>query len=193
MRTFLLVVGALGLWITPLYAADVGVGGKKLIIQDKLLISSRARVVFVSTYNSPVTKGTGTDPGDIDAQFDVSYVDDPASGSLVIPAGANWLVNNARIAKYVNKEAPLGSGTKIAIIKPDGKLKLSAKSLGDTPIDILGAGSPGPGGVLTVFTVTNGAETNRHCTLFTSCIYKSLFGGMGAQLTCRNGTAAGCP
>jgi len=193
MRMLLVVVGALWLSAAPLYAADIGVEGKKLVIQDTLAHAGDAQVVFVSRYHAPVAKGSGTDVSAIDAQFEIAYVNGLTSGSFVMPSGGNWLVNIARIAKYVNKPAPLGGGVRVGLIKPDGKLKLTGKSLGDSPIDILGAGDPGPSGVLTVFTVNNGGETNRHCTLFVGCVYALISQGTGAQLTCRNGTAAACP
>lgn len=84
-------------------------------------------------------------------------------------------LDNTRIAVYVNETAPTGGGTKVAKIKPDGKIVFVAKSVGDTPIDIVGA------------------ETNRHCTLFTGCKYRQVFDGTGAKIACRSGAAAACP
>jgi hypothetical protein len=187
------VAGVILFCAAPVRAADIGVEGKKLLIKDSLVINGKAKFIYKTKYHSPVDKGTGTDPAAIDAQMDVSYVASSTSGSFLMPQGANWLVNNTRIAKYGSSTAPMGGGAKVAVIKPNGKILFVGKSLGDSPIDILSAGAPGPGGVLTVFTVNNDGETNRHCTLFTTCIYRLLYAGDGAKLSCANGTAAACP
>jgi hypothetical protein len=44
-----------------------------------------------------------------------------------------------------------------------------------------------------VFRVTNGAEINRHCSHFSSCVYTVLGGGTGAKLVCRPGAPVACP
>jgi hypothetical protein len=193
MRNVLLVIGVLSLGIVPTYAADIGVEAKKLVIVDHLLTDSRVKVTYLSRQKSDVTKGTGTDVNAIDAQVDVSYVNGATSGTFLMPAGAGWIVNIARIARYVNPVAPVGGATQLGQIKPGGKLKLIAQSAGDTPIDILGAGAPGPSGVRVVFTVNNGAETNRHCALFTECAYVLSNLGMEAEMDCRNGLPTPCP
>jgi hypothetical protein len=194
MRTLLFVSGALWLWAAPLQAADIGIQGRKLEIVDEMVSDSDAHFDYRSRYHSPVSKGSGTDVMAISAQFDVSYVNGATSGSFVMPAGGiGWIVNKTRVAKYVNPQSPIGGGTRVGLIKPGGRLSMTARSLGDVPIDILGAGHPGPSGVLTVFTVTNGIETNRHCTLFTECNWFLRFQNTGAELDCRNGTAAACP
>jgi hypothetical protein len=192
MRTPLLVIGVLVLWAAPTLAADVGVEAKKLIIQDTLDDADEAKLVYRSRDHSPISKGTGLDPALISAQFDVSYVNGATTGTFFMPAGANWFVNNERFGKYVNTQAPIGGGTKVGLIKVDGKLKVSGKGRGDVPMDIIGAGDPGPSGVLTVFTVDNAGEINRHCTLFTGCVYR-LIHTTKAKVVCRNGTAAACP
>ena len=42
------------------------------------------------------------------------------------------------------------------------------------PIDVFGGGAPPTGGVDTVYAVTNGAATTRHCTNFprSTCAYR---------------------
>jgi hypothetical protein len=169
------------------HAADVSVVGKKLVIVDKVTLASKAKAVFVCK-DPGVTKGTGTDPAQISAELDVSY--DSASGSFLAPQGSNWIINKSTVAKYVNKPAPTGGATKVAAIKPGKLLKLVAKSLGDTPIDISAAPS---GDVLAVFTVTNGAETDRHCTAFQNCTHRAIAAGTGWKLVCKVAGPAACP
>ena len=168
-------------------AADISIAGRKLVIQDKVAASGKAKATFVAK-DPAITKGAGTDATQISAQLDVSY--DAANGTFLAPQGAGWLSNTASVAKYRNRTAPTGGSTKSAQIRPAKMLKLSAKSLGDTPIDI---SAPPSAGVLAVYTVTNGAETNRHCTSFTLCTHKLLAGGTGYKLTCKEGVPAACP
>jgi hypothetical protein len=168
-------------------AADIPITGLKLVIVDKLNVAGKAKAVFVAKHPG-VTKGSGTDETQISAEIDVSY--DSASGVFLAPQGSQWLANKSTVAKYVNKAAPTGGATKVALIKPGKLLKLVAKSLGDTPIDISTAPS---GGVLVVYEVTNGAETNRHCTSFPICSHKQIAGNTGYKLVCKIGDLAACP
>jgi hypothetical protein len=178
----------------PVLAANMGVVPKKLIVVDKLTAATKAKVVFVAK-DTGVTKGAGEDVDQISVQFDVAYGNGSAAGAFTLPAGASvdkspgWVVNKDRVAKYVNKLAPGGpTEAKVAVIKPTKLLKLVGKSLGDTPLDILGAGDPGASGVQTAYCVTNGGEEHCHCSAFTDCVYKSIAGGTGAKLVCKGGT-----
>ena len=172
----------------PAMAADIGVVGLKLIILDKLAAASKAKMVFV-TKDAAVTKGSGTDAADIDAQLDISGT--TGSGSFVMPQGANWLVNKSTVAKYVNKPAPTGGAVKVSVVKPGKLVKVVGKSLGDNPVDI---SAPPAGSVLVVHTINNGAESNRHCTNFNGCVHKIIAGGGNFKLICKgNSTAATCP
>jgi len=202
-RTEHIVVGVLCglLAVGSAWATDIPVAGRKLIITDKMMLASRAKVVYVAL-DGGVTKGTGIDPATIDAAFEVRYAGTSVAGAFVLPAGANdgsdgWKANKSSVAKYINKLAPTAGPTdaKVSVIKPGRLLKIVGKSLGDTPIDILGGGIPPAGGVDTVYTVTNGTETNRHCTNFpqSTCAYKLIAAGTGAKLVCRNGAGSACP
>jgi hypothetical protein len=168
-------------------AADISIAGRKLVIVDKLNATGRAKVVFVATHPG-VTKGSGTNQAQISVQLDLSY--DSASGAFLGPQGSGWLTNKDTIAKYVNREAPTGGATRIALVRPGKLLKLVAPSLGDTPIDVSSAPS---GSVLAVYSVTNGAEVNRHCTSFPVCAHKSIAAGTGYKLVCKVGDVAACP
>jgi hypothetical protein len=76
------------------------------------------------------------------------------------------------------------------VIKPGKLVKLVGKGLGDTMLDIFGAGDPG-GPVHTAYCVTNGGTVVCHCSSFGACIYKSIGAGSGAKLVCKGGTADG--
>ena len=168
-------------------AVDVPVTPLKLIIVDKLVASSSAKAVFV-VKDAAVTKGSAT--GTISSQLDISY--DAEDGSFVNPAGARWLVNKDTVAKYVNKDAPVGGSTKVSVIKPTKLIKNVGKSLGDIPIDI----STAPvGDVHAVYTVNN-SGVFRHCGKFTgsTCAHKSIAGATGWKLVCKgNGSTDTCP
>jgi YVTN family beta-propeller protein/cysteine-rich repeat protein len=182
-------------------ATRVGVTATKLIVVDKTAIAGSAKFVFVAKDQSgAITKGAGTTVGDIAVELDVAYTDGSATGAFVIPAGASdgtagWLVNKETVAKYVNRSAPGGpTETKVAVIKPGKLVKLVGKGLGDTPLDILGAGEPtaqAAGEVVTAYRVTNGGEETCHCSAFAECAYKSIAAGTGAKLVCKGGVPDG--
>jgi hypothetical protein len=173
--------------------SNIGVTPKKLIVLDKPS-ASRQKIVFVSKdLTAGITKGTGTNPAQISAQFDVRYADDAAAGTVELPAGASngtdgWKANNANVAKYVNTAAPGGpTSAKVGVIKPSKLLKLTAKALGAPPLDIVGAGAPS-GSVYTAYCVTNGGDHLCHCSELTGCTYTPL-PASGAKLVCRVGVA----
>jgi hypothetical protein len=177
------------------------VSGKKLIVVDRRALGSRAKVVYVSKDRSigAIDKGPGTDAGAIEASFDMAYVNGATSGTFNVPVGANdgtsgWVVNKASVARFVNRPAPSGpTGAKAAVINPGKLLKIVGKSLGDDPIDVLGAGHPGGAGITTVYTVTNDGFVRRHCTSFTACDHKPIAAGTGAKLVCKPGVPTVCP
>jgi hypothetical protein len=186
---------------TPCPTIDAGVAATKLIVVDKLTAAGKAKTVFVSKDQANgITKGTGTDVGGIHVDFTFGYDGASVAGAFTLPTGASdgtsgWLVNKSTVAKYVNKSAPAGpTGAKVGVIKPGKLLKLVGKTLGDTAIDVFGAGPPA-GDVLTVYAVTNGADTFRHCSRFTSgtCTHKLIAGDTGAKLVCKGGVPATCP
>jgi len=181
-------------------AVDIGVIPTKLIAVDKLAAAGKAKIVFVSKdQEAGITKGCGTDVDQIGAEFDMVYANGSAAGAFTLPMGASdgtagWLTNKEAVAKYVNKDAPVGpTQAKVAVVKPGKLLKLVGQGLGDTPLDIFTAGDPGAGGVETAYCVTNGAEEFCHCSAFDPCVFKVIAGGTGAKLVCKTGTAdPGC-
>ena len=170
-------------------AADIPITGLKLIIVDKIASTGIAKVVYVAK-DGAVSKGTGTNVATVSSQVDISF--DAEDGSFVNPSGANWLVNKDTVAKYVNKNAPTGGGTKVSVVKPGKLLKNVGKNLGDNPIDISSAPT---GPVDVVYTVNNGGVF-RHCTAFDgpTCSHKSIAAGTGWKLTCKgNASPVACP
>ena len=70
-------------------ATDVGVAARKLIVIDKTVLASSAKVVYVAKDKAAgITKGAATDAADISAQLDFAYVGGGASGSFAVPTGA---------------------------------------------------------------------------------------------------------
>jgi hypothetical protein len=175
---------------------QVGVSAKKLVVVDKLAAAGKAKLVYVANNDGGITKGTGTDVDAISAQLTVAYADGSTMGAFVLPAGASdgtsgWKVNKDTVAKYVNKTAPDGpTQAKAGVVKPGKLLKLVGKGLGDTPIDIFGAGAPTmqpSGQVVTSYCMVNGGEATCHCTTFAECSYKLIAADTGAKLVCKNG------
>ena len=92
-------------------AADVPIVGLKLIVIDKGG-SGAAKTVFVAK-DVAITKGTGTDPTQIEATFEVAY--DSASGAFLMPQGGTWIGNKATVAKYANRTAPTDGVGRVSI------------------------------------------------------------------------------
>jgi hypothetical protein len=189
--------------VTP---TDVGIGAKKLIVISRPAKGKGKTVFTVSGSDAAlVTKGSGTDADKIAAHLKVFYIGASAEAVAELSVGQGvleqgdrrgWKSNSTKLARYLNRDAPDSPGdTKKTLIKPGKKLKLVAKSEGDVPLDLLGAGPPTVGGVVTVYTVINDGEMIRHCTRFpsSSCTYKELSDGAAAKLLCRNGAGAACP
>jgi hypothetical protein len=161
-------------------AADIGVTGLKLIVLDKLAAASKAKAVFV-VKDPGIDKGTGTDAATISGNMRVTY--DSSAGQWDMPSGAGWLVNKSSVAKYVNKQAPTGGNVKVSVIKPGTLFKVVGKGLGDGPV--LDISSAPTGSVLVAANVTNGAESNSHCTSFNACVHKVIAGGGNFKLICK--------
>ena len=171
------------------WAVDVPITATKLIVVDKLASSFRAKAVFVSR-DPAITKGTGTDPLQISAQLDVAY--DATRGAFDMPPFdrapvGEWAANDAAVAKYLFPIAPTDGAVRIGVIKPGVALKMTAKSLGDVPIDLSAAPS---GSVYTSVRIANGGEQFRLCTEFPECTHQPIAAGTGYKLVCR-GNAVG--
>jgi cysteine-rich repeat protein len=172
-------------------AADIGVPPTKLIVVDKTIASGTAKAVFVAK-DPNIDKGSGTDTATISGQLQMKYdngVNAPITGAFQAPSGGNWLVNKTTVAKYVDKDAPTGGGTKVSVIKPGNLVKLVGKNTGDQPLDIVSQAGAPSGDAATAYTVNNGDTSNTFCSISTGCAWKAIAGGTGAKLVCKGGTA----
>jgi hypothetical protein len=161
---------------------------KKLVIVDTLATSGKAKVVFLAK-DGGISKGSGTDPSGIGVALTIAYGNGLTAGNFVEPQGdAGWIANGPTVAKFVNPTAPAGaSGAKVTVVKPGKLAKLVGSSLGDSPLDLIGAGDPA-GPVRTAYCVTNAGEQVCFCSVLTDCTYKSIAAGTGAKLVCRTGS-----
>ncbi len=182
-RLFAVLVLLLGTAVA--FAADVPIAGLKLIVIDTGG-NGTAKTVFVAK-DVAITKGTSTDPTQIEATFEIAY--DSASGAYRMPQGGKWTGNKPTAAKYANRTAPTDGVVKAGLIKPGSLLKLVGKGLGDTPLDI---SNPPGGDVYVAATIVNGGETTRLCTRFSGCVHKRIAGGSGYKLLCK-GNSSGDP
>jgi hypothetical protein len=169
------------------HAADIPIAALKLIVIDKMVVASTAKLTFVAK-DVAIDKGPGTNAANIDARLDVAF--DATAGSFVSPSGPEWIVNKSTVAKFVNVAAPGGSSpAKVHLVKPAKLIKVVGRSLGTPALDI---SSPPSGPVYIVQTVTNDGVTNRHCTQFNTCVHKVIAGGTGFKLVCK-GSSVGDP
>jgi len=107
---------------------------------------------------------------------------DVVRGTFAMPQGTNWRANSSGVAKYVNQLAPTGGSVRLGLIAPASRVKVVAKSLGETPLDISSAPI---GSIYVVETIVNGGEETRLCTRFEGCVRKVVAGGTGSKLLCK--------
>lgn len=174
----LIVVGS---WSARAADGDAAIAGTRLVVRD----GSSPKVEYRSTDRfGGITKGDGTDPGTISAEFFFTQAGNGGFG-LTVPDGtfdgsSGWKKNDTRGAEYRNAVAPAGaSPVRRASIKPDRRLQLSARGVGGFAF----GGNETP--VYTGYCVTNAGETFCHCSAFTDCTFDQS--GDGTMLRCRRG------
>src|SRR5262245_17481376 len=173
-------------WAPVVRATDVPIAGRKLVVVDTTALSGTGKAVFVAK-DAAVAKGTATDPGHIEATLHVAY--DAVNGAFAMPQGGHWLANSSTIAKYVNTTAPAGGAVKVSVVKTGSLVKVTAKSVGDTPLDVSTApNSP----VYVAYTIVNDGEETRLCAQFAGCVLRTFAGGSGYKLICK-GHSTGDP
>lgn len=192
----LALVGTLGLGSVA-RAENVGIQARRLDVIDKMAFSNRAAVRFLAI-DPGIQMGTGATVGNIGAIVDVTIMAPQhplISGAFSILPGfsgrAGWQVNNARVAKFVNPDAPEGSTqVRVFTIQQNHLLKVAAKGLGDLPLN-LSRLAYGPFDVQVRVVVYDDDETTTHCTLFdeTVCRRPFIAAGTGVKLECRDGRA----
>ncbi|HYC54392.1 MAG TPA: hypothetical protein VEL28_05595 [Candidatus Binatia bacterium] len=172
LRTLTVPFLVVALLCSAVHAADVPVVPTKLIV----ITSSGESKVVLLVKDPAVAKGPGT-TADISAEVHIGY--GGTTGVFSMPQGERWR-NQDDKASYRNTDAPAGGSVKKHAIKVGKSLKLTAMSLGDTPLDI-SAASHLPVTVAEV--VENGGVTTRLCGQFSSCTHKTT--GAGSKLVCK--------
>jgi hypothetical protein len=179
---------------------DVGVdaAGSFLVVWGSNAPGTEHDGIFARLFD-----GAGTAAGD---EFAISagsgsypVTDGGAAGEFVVAWHHSVPPDSAILARRFGPALQVGVGAKklivvdkVAVIKPGKLLKLVGKGLGDTAIDILGAGEPSTqpvGAVVTAYCVDNGADTICHCSAFPACSYQLMAADTGAKLVCKNGVA----
>jgi len=201
MRIQRLMTLAMVVALAPLTAPaiDCGAPGKAKIF-DRLALAGKARVQYRSGRADCVQKGPAGALSQLSGTYEIFYVDNPGSvrGAFVMPQP--FLVNKADKAKYVNRDAPLGPGAvKVAGMKFQKLARVSARGLGDSQqLNVL-SGPPGPGGILSIFSIDNDADgqTYRVCTRWSEGLgsvlkYESVDGGLGVKLFLKGGVSSAC-
>lgn len=182
---------------TTTIPVDVPVTKSKLTILDMVAESGKAKITYVA--NGPAAaKGTTGDATRISARLQYQIAAIGAWGEAAMPQGPGWIANSAKVAKYVNRNAPTDGAVQAAIVKPGKALKVVLKDLGDpgSRIDVYQGGAlTTPVDVAIQFTVVDGGETIQRCGTFTGCVRSLIAGGKGAKVVCKSVAPApsGCP
>ena len=191
LRATLCAALAVALAGSSVFAADIALPGRRLVIVDRNGGTGKDKVVFAAWGRDlGITKGAGTDLGDISAALDVAYGDGATAGRFILPAGAfdglaGWRNSKRLGTMFLNKSAPGGpTVVRRSRIKTDRVIKLVAEGAGDVlALDILGAGSPA-GSVFTAYCIDNSGERNCYCSEFLGCGYHLRAKGNVATLRC---------
>ena len=132
-----------------------------------------------------------------DREAESNHIDNPKRQDILVQRRSGRTKNLDPIVDLVFWRA----STACRVIRLPAKyldIKAVGKTLGDTPIDLLNAGSP-QGPVTTEFRVDNGGDTYRHCSVFdpqtpgVTVAWKDIAGGTGRKLVARNGQPSACP
>jgi hypothetical protein len=188
-------------------AMFVAVNGAKLLMIDKYVASSKAKLVLVIKDSTPasISKGASADPPGLSGTVEIYPLSDPTNRAVYLLDGADWVVNKDKIAKLKNSAAAPGApGVKKALIKPDKLIKVVAKNLGDgdaatgdqgaNDID-LSSLTPSDS-LIAVVTIENAndSSTHRMCAQFESPTIKAIAGGTGIKVLSKTSTPpATCP
>ncbi len=180
------------------------VSGAKLLMMDKYTKSSKAKVVLVLKDTTPgsIGKGPAADPSVLSGSVVLLQVANPANRAVYSLDSGDWILNKDKVAKLRNQDAaPGAAGVKTAIVKPDKRLKIIAKNLGDgdaasgdqdaNDLD-LSALTPADS-VMALVTIDNAddSSTRTMCALFEAPVIKSIAGGTGIKYLSK--TSVPCP
>ena len=174
------------------YATDVGVVGTRLAISKS---NTTGKQTITSVQKDPdIHVGAAPGPFDLSAELEVYYVDTPSNAGT-LPMPAPFASTNAKTAKFKNTLAPAGpSVVKSATINYGKLAKVTASGLGGLDLST----PPGPGGIVTVLTIDNAADSSKHrmCSLYrtsSGSIIQHKVTATGYRLTARKGVDVACP
>jgi hypothetical protein len=174
------------------YAVDVGVPGKSLVINVSTVLG-KSKLTSVQR-GAGIAVGAAGNPAALSGSLQVYYVDDTANGNvLAIPSP--WLTNTGVVARFKNSFAPAGPTVVRASTVRSGRIaRVVSKGLGGMSI----ATPPGSGGVITIFTLANGndSSTHRFCSRYSLADGSTVFHKItasGFKLKLKNGVAITCP
>jgi hypothetical protein len=171
LRFLPMLVPMVAAMATAASAVDIPVAASKLNLLARYRNYVVRDVIELAARDHAVTKGGGTDPFQISVTFDVAYGKWHGKGQWNAPRGARWSANDSTRALYFDPDPGSGSrAVRKAVIRPNSSLGFTAWSFDFQEIHPDGVGAPN-GPVYTSYCVTNGAETNCHCTEFPTCTY----------------------
>jgi len=190
--TLAVAVATTSVWLAASWATDVGVVGTRLALSHNTKTGRQT----VTSVQKDADVHVGAAPGafDLSAALEIYYVDTPANdGSLLMPSP--FASTNVKTAKYRNTLAPGGpSPVKSALIQYGKLARVTASGLGGLDLST----PPGPGGIVTVLTINNAADSSTHrmCSLYSAASgsivqHKAL--ATGYRLTARRGVDVVCP
>lgn len=170
-------------------ASDSPVAGRSLTIRTD---SAKGTARLDSRQvGGGVHYGGKQDPALLSGDFEVSYVDGANAGSFDLPSP--WYSNTGKSARFKNSSAPDGpSPVKSASVNAGREARVQARGLGGLDI----SAPPGPGGILTKFTVVNGTQTTTMCTLYDAAKGSTITHDStaeGASLVATGGVPVDCP
>lgn len=151
----------------PAQAEDLPIFGRKLLIVER---PGSAKLVFLAK-DAGIDLGRLIEPVQVSATFEAFYSDAPSNRARFELASSGWITKRFADAEYRNRAAPEGGGVRKATIERGTRVKLVARSLGDTPedrIDLSAGGAPGDRGLTTILTVQTDEAVRRFCTRFSS-------------------------
>jgi len=194
LRTFALVALLAPIWSSATQAADLGVRGTRLLITQT---TTRTTIRFSTPTDAGVQKGPAGTTAQIGGMFEVVYTDAPGNFARVRLNEANaWKVNDADRATY------RGTLTDRLVLTTGKRYRVSTKVLGEVPswsVDLLSGGVPSDsGGITTVLTITNAADSSTHrmCTRFSiadgSSVSLRTTRDGGRRLLARGGVPVSC-
>jgi len=183
------------------------VSGAKLLMMDKYASSSKAKmsVLLKDDTLGAIAKGAAADPPQLSGTVEIFPLADPTNRAVYDLAALGWTSNTDKTAKFKNSgAAPGAAGVRSASIKPDKKLKVVAKNLGDGDAasgdqgtnDIDLAALTAADSLIVVVTIDNASDSSSHrmCAQFDAPIITPVAGGTGLKVQSKTSSLpVSCP